>query len=82
MNQPCEWTAYQLNIEDRPFRTRDGEPRPINKDDVRRTIRNWPEYGGPVLDKVSKKRHVRESNLYGDGRITRDEYLRRVELNE
>lgn len=58
-----EWTAYQLNIEGWPFRSRDGEPRPINKDDVRRIVRNWPEYGGLVLDKASKKRHVREFNL-------------------
>ncbi len=58
-----ELTAYQLNIEGWPFRSRDGEPRPINKDDVRRIVRNWPEYGGLVLDKASKKRHVHEFNL-------------------
>jgi hypothetical protein len=58
-----ELTAYQLSLEGWPFRSRDGEPRPINKDDVRRIVRNWPEYGGLVLDKASKKRHVREFKL-------------------
>jgi hypothetical protein len=58
-----ELTSYQLSFEGWPFRSRDGRPRPINKDDVRRIVRNWPEYGGLVLDKASKKRHVREFNL-------------------
>jgi DNA invertase Pin-like site-specific DNA recombinase len=55
-----ELVAYQLNIEGWPFKARDGEPRSLTKDDVRRIIRNWPEYGGLVLEKASKWRHVRE----------------------
>ncbi|CAG1008909.1 hypothetical protein ANRL4_03954 [Anaerolineae bacterium] len=55
--------SYQLNIEGWPFRARDGLPRPMNKDDVRRIVRNWPEYGGLVLEKPSKHRHPREFDL-------------------
>ena len=58
-----EQIAYQLNIEGWPFRDRDGEPRPINKDDIRRVVRNWPEYGGLVPDLPSKKRRPREQKM-------------------
>ncbi len=33
-----------------------GRPRPIKRDDVRRVLANWPEYGGMVLDKKAKDR--------------------------
>lgn len=54
--------VYQLNIEGWPFRTRESEPRAILKEDVRRIIANWPEYGGVTLAKSSKKRNAHDLN--------------------
>jgi hypothetical protein len=58
-----ELLAYQMNIEGWAFRERNGNPRPIDKDDVRRVIRAWPEYGGLVLEKSAKKRNPHEIDL-------------------
>ena len=57
-----EKLSYQLNEEGFPFRDRHGDPRRWNRDDVRRVIANWPEYGGLVLDDKAKDRttHTRE----------------------
>ncbi|MCC6972387.1 MAG: recombinase family protein [Anaerolineae bacterium] len=55
--------AYHLYIEGWPFKTREGGPRPMGRDDVRRIVRNWPEYGGLVLETASKKRHPHDFNL-------------------
>jgi DNA invertase Pin-like site-specific DNA recombinase len=38
--------ATDLNKEGWAFRTRDGIPRPFNKDDVRRITSSWPQYAG------------------------------------
>ncbi|MBZ0304749.1 MAG: recombinase family protein, partial [Anaerolineae bacterium] len=51
-----ERIAYQLNQEGWPFRDRTGVPRPISRDDVRRVVANWPEYGGIVMDRKAKER--------------------------
>lgn len=51
-----ERIAYQLNDEGWPFRDRSGEPRTITRDDIRRVIANWPEYGGVILDHKAKDR--------------------------
>jgi DNA invertase Pin-like site-specific DNA recombinase len=59
----AEGVAYQVNIEGYAFRDRRGNPRLIDKDDVRRVIRLWPEYGGVILPAVSKKRPAREGDL-------------------
>ncbi len=58
-----EILAYKMNIEGWAFKDRNGEPRPLDKDDVRRVIRAWPEYGGLVLEKSAKKRNPHEINL-------------------
>jgi DNA invertase Pin-like site-specific DNA recombinase len=58
-----ELIAYQLNIEGWPFRDRNGVPRPMDKDDVRRVVRLWPEYGGIVPETNSKKRRPEEFDL-------------------
>lgn len=56
-----EKIAYQLNIEGWPFRDRNGKPRPITREDVRRVVSNWPEYGGIVVGERSKDRPAYES---------------------
>ncbi|MBX3086374.1 MAG: recombinase family protein, partial [Anaerolineae bacterium] len=58
-----EIIAYKCNIEGWPFRDRSGTPRAMTKDDIRRIVRNWPEYGGLIMDKNSKDRHPHEFNL-------------------
>jgi len=57
-----EKLSYQLNEDGYPFRDRKGKPRKWNRDDVRRVIANWPEYGGIVLDQKAKDRstHTRD----------------------
>lgn len=55
-----EKIAYRLNDEGWPFRDRTGEPRTVNRDDIRRVVANWPEYGGIVLDRKAKDRPAYE----------------------
>lgn len=54
----AEAIAYRLSDEGYPFRDRKGKPRVICRDDVRRVLANWPEYGGLVLDKSAKDRDI------------------------
>lgn len=58
-----EKIAYQLNEEGWPFRDRKGNPRPVNQDDVRRVVANWPEYGGLSLEKRAKDRPAYEDDV-------------------
>jgi DNA invertase Pin-like site-specific DNA recombinase len=55
-NMGLEKIAYKLTAEGWPYRTRKGTPRRFNREDVRRVIANWPEYGGIVSDTRSKDR--------------------------
>ncbi len=55
-----ERISYQLNVEGWPFRDRNGEPRPVERDDIRRVVANWPEYGGLVTGKRGKDRAAYE----------------------
>jgi DNA invertase Pin-like site-specific DNA recombinase len=54
--------AYMLNLEGWVFKNRDGLPRPLDKEDVRRVVYNWPEYGGVVLGKKARYRSTHEFN--------------------
>lgn len=58
-----EKVAYQLNLEGWAFKDRNGTPRPFERDDVRRIIGNWPEYGGIVMEISAKKRRAWEMAL-------------------
>ncbi len=58
-----EKIAYKLNDEGWPFCDRYGQPRPITRDDVRRVVANWPEYGGVVLDAKAKDRPAYEGDV-------------------
>ena len=62
-NLGLERIAYQLNTEGWAFRDRRGHPRPITRDDARRIVGNWPEYGGMVLGVRSKDRPAYESEI-------------------
>jgi len=54
----AEALAYCMNEEGYPFRDRKGNPRVLCRDDVRRVLANWPEYGGLVLDQKAKDRDI------------------------
>lgn len=53
-----ERLSYKLNEDGYPFCDRKGVPRRWCRDDVRRVIANWPEYGGLVFDRPAKDRPV------------------------
>ncbi|NJL55547.1 recombinase family protein [bacterium] len=55
-----ERIAYSLAREGYPFRDRHNQPRPINREDVRRVVANYPEYGGLVMGKRSKSQAAYE----------------------
>jgi DNA invertase Pin-like site-specific DNA recombinase len=55
-----EKIAYKFNQDGWAFRDRKGHPRMICRDDVRRVVSNWPEYGGIVVDKSGKDRPAYE----------------------
>ncbi|WP_119072011.1 recombinase family protein [Aggregatilinea lenta] len=55
-NVGLEKIAYQFNEEAWAYRDRAGEPRSISRDDVRRVVANWPEYGGIVMNTSAKAR--------------------------
>jgi DNA invertase Pin-like site-specific DNA recombinase len=59
-----ELIAYQLNIEGWAFRDRKGKPRPIERDDIRRIVANWPEYGGIARFKAADKTHGKSRRAY------------------
>lgn len=52
--------AYTLNQEGWAFRDRTGTPRTVWRDDIRRVVANWPEYGGMILDRKAKDRPAYE----------------------
>ncbi len=58
-----EKIAYRLNEEGWPFRDRRNRPRPVDREDVRRVVGAWPEYGGVVLDMRAKDRKAYEDTL-------------------
>lgn len=66
-NAGTDTVANQLLEEGRPFQDRNGNPRFINREDVRRIIANWPEYGGIVLDERAKDRNPQD---YPPGSVT------------
>lgn len=56
-----ESIAYTMNENGWAFCDRYGNPRMVTRDDVRRVVGNWPEYGGMVMDQKSKDRPAYES---------------------
>lgn len=79
-----ERIGYQVIDEGWAFRDREGQPRSINKDDIRRVTSNWPQYAG--LSPEGKAKDVNASleddlvgMLYDTGRqVFPLELLRRV----
>ena len=61
-NIGLEKLAYQLNEAGWAYRDRTGKPRPINRDDIRRIIANWPEYGGLAPTVRAKDRPAYEDD--------------------
>lgn len=47
----------KLQEEGWAFRDKSGQPAPIEVDDIRRVVSNWPEYGGYVSEKRARERH-------------------------
>lgn len=58
-----EKIAYKLNEEGWPFCDRQGVPRPPDREDVRRVLGAWPEYGGVVMDLKAKERKAYEESF-------------------
>lgn len=55
-----EKIAYDLNDSGWIFCDRHGVPRALTRDDIRRVVANWPEYGGIVFDAKAKDRPAYE----------------------
>ena len=51
-----EKIAYQLNEEGWPFCDRWDVPRPPDREDIRRVLGAWPEYGGVIMGSKAKDR--------------------------
>lgn len=67
------------------FRDRKGKPVPIDMDDIRRVLSNWPEYGGIVLPKRAKDRkhyelHPAEIQLVPERAVMDIDFLNQVGL--
>ena len=58
----AERIAYLLNLEGWAFKDRSETPRPIDKDDLRRVLHNWPEYGGLALGGHALHRSIHDVN--------------------
>ncbi len=52
-----EAIALKMQIEGWPWRDRQGQPTPMEGEDIRRVIANWPEYGGFVSQYRARERH-------------------------
>lgn len=72
--------ADRLNEEGWPFRDRRGVPRMMKRDDVRRVLANWIEYGGVVLDKKAKDRPAYEEPDFDELPIMQDRAIYPVKL--
>jgi hypothetical protein len=59
-NRGLEKIAYSMNQEGWAFRDRNGTPRPFDREDIRRIVSSWPEYGGMVAGTRGKDRHAYE----------------------
>jgi hypothetical protein len=76
--------AYRMNNNGWAYRDRTGLPRPIESDDVRRVVANWPEYGGISLYTKATARpayegyDVNELPFQEDRAVYDIELLRRV----
>src|SRR5690606_6776593 len=57
-NLGLETVAYKRKEGGWAYRDRTGAPREITRDDVRRVVANWPEYGGIVMDHKAKDRRA------------------------
>src|SRR5690606_15426514 len=57
-SQGLENIAYRLNDEGWAFSDRWGQPRMVTREDIRRVVSNWPEYGGILMDEKSKDRRA------------------------
>lgn len=57
LDQGRESICRKLQREGWAFRDRNGQPAPLEVDDVRRVTANWAEYGGYVSEKRARERH-------------------------
>ena len=56
-----ERIAYRLSADGWVFRTKQHQPRPLDRDDVRRVIADWPVYAGLVLVGRAKDRQAHDN---------------------
>jgi hypothetical protein len=64
-NRGIHAIAYQMQIEGWPWRDRNGNPMPMEAEDVRRVVANWPEYGGFVSKYRARERHPHDHPIEG-----------------
>ncbi|MCL4237625.1 MAG: recombinase family protein [Anaerolineae bacterium] len=72
--------AEKLNEQGWPFRDRQNVPRPVKRDDVRRVLANWIEYGGVVMDQKAKDRPAYAEPDFDDLSIMEDRTVFPVKL--
>ena len=53
----------KLQEEGWAYRDRNGNPAPLEVDDIRRVTNNWPEYGGIVIGNRARERHPHDYDL-------------------
>ena len=75
-----ERIAYVLNDEGWAFRDRYGEPRRVDREDIRRVVANWAEYGGVIQDGRGKDSPGYDSEDVGQVPFNKDRSVFPIEL--
>ncbi len=75
-----EKIAYTLNTKGWAYRNRKGQPRPLNREDIRRVVANWGEYGGLVFDQKAKARPAYEEIRVDEIQFREDRAVFPIEL--
>lgn len=75
-----EKIAYTLNLQGWAYRDRKGHPRTINREDIRRVVANWGEYGGLSFERKAKERPAYETYNVDDIQFREDRAIFPIEL--
>ena len=59
-----EKVSARMNADGWPFHDRDGLPREMSRDDIRRVLSNWPEYGGALTEKRGRDKQGKNRAPY------------------
>lgn len=75
-----ETISYAMNNEGWTFRDRTGNPRPFERDDIRRIVANWAEYGGITIEGKAKDRAGYEQQNVDELPFREDRAIFRISL--